>query len=337
MELSANDIAKLVNGKLTGNGEVKIRGAAGLSEATAQDVSFLRDEKKKNLLENTKAGAVFVPAGTEKNGKTLIHVENPIAAFSVVLQQLAKEKTPLRSGVHPLAFVSKSAKLGKNVYVGPFCIVENEVVIGNDVSLLGHIYVGAKTKIGDGTFVYPQTVLREEISIGKRCIIHPGAVIGADGYGYYFAKGKHNKIPQIGTVIIEDDVEIGASSTIDRATTGATIIGQGTKLDNLVHVAHNVTVGEHSLLVAQVGIAGSCKLGKGVVMGGQAGMADHMTIGDGAQIGGQTGVIQDVEAGAILFGTPAQPVKDAMKQALLLRKLSELFDDVKKLKQKGKQ
>jgi UDP-3-O-[3-hydroxymyristoyl] glucosamine N-acyltransferase len=184
--------------------------------------------------------------------------------------------------------------------------------------------------------VYAQVVIREEIQIGARCIIHPGAVIGADGYGFYFAQGKHNKIPQVGTVIIEDDVEIGASTTIDRATTGATRIGRGTKIDNLVHIAHNVVVGENTLLVAQVGIAGSCTLGKGVVMGGQSGVADHMTIGDGAQIGGQTGVIQDAEPGAVLFGTPAQPIKDAMKQAVLLKRLGDLFADVKKLKGKGK-
>jgi UDP-3-O-[3-hydroxymyristoyl] glucosamine N-acyltransferase len=336
MELTANDIARLVNGKLSGNGNAVIRGAAGLNEAGPNDVSFLRDVKKINLLKKTKAGLVFVPTGLSSNGKTLVHVENPVEAFSIVLGKLEDEKLPRRSGVHPLASIAKSARIGKNVFIGPFCVIEDDAVIGDDVVLRAQVYVGLRTTIGQGTTLHPHVVLREDIQVGARCIIHAGAVIGSDGYGFYFAKGKHNKIPQIGSVIIEDDVEIGSCTAIDRATTGTTRIGKGTKIDNLVQIAHNVQIGEHSLIVAQVGIAGSSKLGKGVVMGGQAGMADHITVGDGAKIGGQSGVIQDVAPGAVLFGNPAQPIREAFKQALLFRRLQQLFDDVKKLKGKDR-
>jgi UDP-3-O-[3-hydroxymyristoyl] glucosamine N-acyltransferase len=336
MELTANDIARLVNGKLSGNGNAVIRGAAGLNEAGPNDVSFLRDVKKINLLKKTKAGLVFVPTGLSSNGKTLVHVENPVEAFSIVLGKLEDEKLPRRSGVHPLASIAKSARIGKNVFIGPFCVIEDDAVIGDDVVLRAQVYVGLRTTIGQGTTLHPHVVLREDIQVGERCIIHAGAVIGSDGYGFYFAKGKHNKIPQIGSVIIEDDVEIGSCTAIDRATTGTTRIGKGTKIDNLVQIAHNVQIGEHSLIVAQVGIAGSSKLGKGVVMGGQAGMADHITVGDGAKIGGQSGVIQDVAPGAVLFGNPAQPIREAFKQALLFRRLQQLFDDVKKLKGKDR-
>ncbi len=332
MQLSVSDIASLVNGTLSGDGKAVIRGAAGLSEATASDVSFLRDEKKKNLLDGTKAGAVFVPKKFQASGKTLIQVENPIEAFSIVLSKLAEEKNPRRSGVNPQAAVSKSARVGKNVFIGPFCVVEDDAVIGDNVTLTANVYVGARASVGSDTLIYPQVVLREDVKVGARCVIHAGAMIGSDGFGFYFAKGRHNKIPQIGTVIIEDDVEIGSCACVDRATTGATVIGKGSKIDNLVQIAHNVTVGELSLLAAQVGIAGSTRLGKGVAMGGQAGVADHMTINDGAQIGGQAGVIQNVEPGAVVYGNPAQPIREAMKQALLFRRLPELFEDVKKLK-----
>jgi UDP-3-O-[3-hydroxymyristoyl] glucosamine N-acyltransferase len=334
MELTANDIARLVNGKLSGNGNAVIRGAAGLNEAGPNDVSFLRDVKKINLLKKTKAGLVFVPTGLSSNGKTLVHVENPVEAFSIVLGKLEDEKLPRRSGVHPLASIAKSARIGKNVFIGPFCVIEDDAVIGDDVVLRAQVYVGLRTTIGQGTTLHPHVVLREDIQVGARCIIHAGAVIGSDGYGFYFAKGKHNKIPQIGSVIIEDDVEIGSCTAIDRATTGTTRIGKGTKIDNLVQIAHNVKVGQDSVIVSQVGIAGSTTIGRNVVLAGQAGVAGHLNIGDGCVVAAQTGVMSDVPARTMLFGSPGRAHREAFKLQALFGRLPELFDRLKELEKK---
>lgn len=338
MELTVDQIAKAVQGRVIGNGDTVIRGVAGLGEANASDISFLRDAKNASalkLLENTSAGAIFVPAGIASNGKTFLEVKNPIAAFAIVLQMLAEEKKgPIKYGIHPLAYVAASARVSPKATVGPFCVIEEGAVIEDDAQLLSQVYVGRCSRVGKNSVLYPQVILREGVTVGERCIINPGTVIGSDGYGYYFAEGRHNKIPQVGVVIIEDDVEIGSCTAIDRATTGATIIKKGTKLDNLVHIAHNVEIGPHALITGQVGIAGSSKIGKGVVMGGQVGVADHVTVGDGVQVGAQSGIKNDVEPGVILFGSPAQPIQEAIKQMLLVRRLPELFKDVKKLKEK---
>ncbi len=213
--------------------------------------------------------------------------------------------------------------------------MEDDATIEDNVCLKGQNYVGPRSKVGKDTLLYPQVVLREDVFIGQRCILHSGCIIGADGYGFFFENGKHNKIPQIGSVLIGDDVEIGACTTIDRATTGATIIRSGTKIDNLVQVAHNVDIGEHALLAAQVGIAGSTRLGKGVVLGGQVGVADHVNIADRTQVGGGAGVTKDTEPGSVLWGTPAQPLKNQLKEILYVRRLSELFKDLKKNKGEG--
>lgn len=337
MKLTAENLASKVGGRLSGDSNRLIEGAAGLLEATDRDVSFLKDEKKAVTMKDfkhTRAAVVLVPWGVRSNGKTLIEVGNPIKAFSVVLTLLADEKKNYVAGIHPLACVSKSAKIGKNATIGPFCVIEDEAEIGESAQILAQVYIGRRSKIGSESILYPQVVIREDVQIGNRCIVHAGAILGSDGYGFYFENGKHNKIPQIGQVIVEDDVEIGSCTTIDRATTGATIIRKGTKIDNLVQIAHNVDVGAHSLLVAQVGIAGSSTLGRGVVLAGQVGIADHVHIGDGAQVGAQSGIKDDVAPGEVLFGSPAQPLQDAIRQALVMRKLPDLFKDVKKMKEK---
>lgn len=344
MKKNVSDLALLVQGEFDGDGSKIITGASGLIEASENDVSFVKSDKDAtalNLFSNTKAGAVFVPLGFNKKNRsvstTLIEVKNPLAAFSVVLNLMSSEKNVRPNQIHPMAYVSPKAKIGKNVSIGAFSIIEEGAELEDEVWLHGQNYIGARTKVGRGTILYPQVVLREDILVGKNCIFHPGCVIGADGYGFFFDGGKHEKIPQVGTVVIEDDVEIGASSTVDRATTGATLIRRGTKIDNLVQVAHNVEIGEHSLLAAQVGIAGSSKLGKGVVLGGQSGVADHIKVADQTQVGGQGGVTKDTVPGAILWGTPAQPLPEELRKTLLLRKLPDLFKDVKKLKGKFKE
>lgn len=338
MQLTVTQIAELVKGRLHGDGARSITGAAGLVEATSSDVSFLRDAKNAaavKSVEGTKAGAIIVPKGFDANGHVAIEVDNPIAAFAAVLNVIAGEKRKKGNGkIHASAVVSPSAKVGKNATIGAFCVIEDGAEVGENATLVSHVYIGERSKVGRDSYLYPQVTLREEVSVGERCILHAGAVIGSDGYGFYFEGGKHNKIHQIGTVIVEDDVEIGSCTTIDRATTGATIIRKGAKIDNLVQIAHNVEVGSHALLVAQVGIAGSTKIGKGVVLAGQVGVADHVTIGDGTQVGAQSGIRENVAPGSVLFGTPAQPIQDTLKQLLLLRRLPDLFKDVKSLKEK---
>ncbi len=336
MELTVKEIAERVRGHARGDAGTVIRGAAGIEEATKEDITFVRDAKNPAVLKSlssTQAGAVIVPRGLASAGKTVVEVENPTAAFADVLGWLVREKRRIEPGIHPLAYVAKSAKISPSASVGPFCVVEEDAEIGDDTCLTAHVYVGARSRIGKNTLLYSHVTVREEISIGNGCILHPGAVIGSDGFGFYFAGGRHNKIPQIGTVIVEDNVEIGAGTTIDRATTGATILRTGTKIDNLVQVAHNVEVGPHAILVAQVGIAGSSKVGVGCVLAGQVGVADHVKIGDGAQVGAQSGIKDNVDPGAVLFGTPAQPIGDALRQTLLIRRLPELFKDVKNLKE----
>lgn len=338
MKLTVDQIASHVGGRVLGDGRLVVEGVAGLTDAKKSDVSYVRDAKDAaalKSLKSTSAGAVIVPEGIQPNGKTLIQVKNPLAAFAALLNLVAAEKAANPSkGVHPSAVVAPSASIGAGAAIGPLCVVEEGAVIGENVRLISQVYVGPRSKIGAGSLVYPQVTLREDVSVGDRCILHAGVVIGSDGYGFYFSDGKHNKIPQVGTVVIEDDVEIGACSAIDRATTGQTIIKKGTKIDNLVHIAHNVEVGPHALLAAQVGIAGSSKVGQGAVFGGQVGVADHVTIGNGVQVGAQSGIKEDAPAGAVLFGSPAQPIQYTLRQILLIRRLPELFKDVKMLKEK---
>jgi UDP-3-O-[3-hydroxymyristoyl] glucosamine N-acyltransferase len=335
VNLTVKEIAEIVGGRVVGNDSLRITGAAGLGEAGPSDISFVKSAEVKKEKIETKAGAVLVNSTVVVEGSVNIHVENPLSAFSTLLSLIAKEKRPIKPGVHPSAIVSPSAVLGKSVSVGPLAIIEDGAILEDDVVVMGHAYVGQRSRIGKGTLLYPHVVVREEITIGARCILQVGCVIGSDGYGFYYANGKHNKIEQVGTVVLEDDVEIGAGAAIDRATTGKTVIGKGTKLDNLVHVAHNVTIGDHSLLAAQSGIAGSTKLGKLVVLGGQVGVGDHIVVGDGVQVGAQSGIKSNVESGEVLFGTPAQPLQETLKQILLVRKLPELFKDVKKIKQES--
>jgi UDP-3-O-[3-hydroxymyristoyl] glucosamine N-acyltransferase len=339
MQLSLHDIAAKVGGKLVGDGSRVVRGAAGLADATEHDVSFVRDVKNnlaRRQLTTTKAGVVLVPENlTDAVSTNTIVVKSPIAAFATVLGVIAGETRPVTPvGRHALSFVHATAQVSDRAAIGPFCTVDQDARIEDDVVLISHVYVGPRSVVKKGTVLYPGVVLREDVSVGERCLINAGTVIGSDGYGFYYAEGKHNKIPQVGTVVLEDDVEIGANAAIDRATTGKTILKHGTKLDNLVHIAHNVEVGPHALLAAQVGVAGSTTIGAGAMFGGQVGVADHVTVGAGVQAGAQTGIKNDVEPGTVLFGSPAQPIQDTLKQFVLVRKLPELFKEFKQLKEK---
>jgi UDP-3-O-[3-hydroxymyristoyl] glucosamine N-acyltransferase len=336
--LSAEDIAKKVQGSLQGDGRVEIENAAGLDESTSRHLSFFHNVKYLHSLENTQAGVVLIPENLDgvrlPAEKTFIRVKNPQWAFAQILNLFDQERKKHPKGVSPQAAIDAGADVDKSAGIGPFAVIEAGAKVGARTVVYAGAYIGRGCTVGEDCIIYPNVVLREDTQVGQRVIIHAGTVLGADGYGFATIGGRHQKIPQIGRVVVEDDVELGANVTIDRATTGETRIGAGTKIDNLVHLAHNVQVGRDCLIVAQVGVAGSTKVGNKVTLGGQVGIVGHVTIGDGAVITAQTGVMNDVAAGAVLFGTPARPHREAMKLQALFGKLPEIYEALRALKKK---
>jgi UDP-3-O-[3-hydroxymyristoyl] glucosamine N-acyltransferase len=337
--LSIRDIAEVVKGRLEGPETLEIIGAAGLEEATGQEISFFHNMKYVDSLKTTKAGAVLIPEktnGTElSKDKTWVRVANPQWAFAQVLSILyPNRQNPPIPGVHGKAIVDPTAKIETGARIGALAVIEAGAVIGADSVIYPSVYIGARSRVGAGSIIYPHVVLREDTEVGARAIIHAGTVIGADGYGFVTQQGRHHKIPQVGKVVIEDDVEIGANVTIDRATTGETRIGAGTKIDNLVHIAHNVHIGRDCLIVAQVGVSGSTTVGNRVTLAGQVGVIGHLTIGDGAIIAAQSGIMNDVAPGEVLFGSPARPHREAMKLQAVFGKLPDMYDTLRQLKKK---
>jgi UDP-3-O-[3-hydroxymyristoyl] glucosamine N-acyltransferase len=317
------ELAEKVAGELAGRGDIDIRGVAGIGDAQDGDITFITDEKRLQDLAACRASAVIVPRGAPKLPIPSITVKNPRYAFAQMLR-IFHERPYAPGGISERAVIGKEVVLGAGPTIHPFAVVSDGAKIGSRVTLYPGVFVGAGSSIGDDTVIYPNVSIREGATIGSRVIIHSGSVIGSDGFGFVTEGGLHHKILQIGGVVIEDDVEIGANCTIDRAALGMTRIKKGTKLDNMVHVAHNVTIGEHCLLAAQVGIAGSSTLGNYVVFGGQAGMADHTTVGDRVMVGGGSGVTRDMEAGMVIAGFPAIPLREWLKAQVMFPKLPEL-------------
>ena len=335
MNKTVADIAKLVQGEVIGDGRLLLRGFSGIKEAQDGDLTFLASLKYEPLLKDTQASAVIVPKGITYPGKILITVENPSLAFTLVVREFLKEVPSVHpKGIHPTAVIAPNATLGKGVAVGPYTIIEAGACIGDGAIIYGQCFIGAQVKVGADCLLYSHVSLREHVSVGNRVIIHNGAVLGADGYGYVTVDGQHMKIPQVGTVVIEDDVEIGANVTIDRARFDKTVIGQGTKIDNLVHIAHNVIVGKHCLIVAQVGVSGSTTIGNYVVLAGQVGVVGHLTIGDGAIVAAQSGVSKSIKAGETVFGSPCQPIKEAFKTNAHVQRLDHYVQMIKDLKKR---
>ena len=338
MRLTAADIARLAEGDLRGDGARHISGAAPLEKAGPADLAFLSDPALAAAASGSKAGCLLAPLGTESLFKdfagTLVFTKNPKYAFMLALRQVEKEARPLPPPgiIHPSSFVSPYAKLGTGVHVGPFAVIEEGAVVSPGAVIGAQCYVGRNAKVGSRTRLYPGVKIMDACEVGTEVIIHAGAVIGSDGYGYISPRGKHEKIPQLGRVIIEDQVEIGANTTIDRAALDATVIGAGTKIDNLVHIAHNVKTGKHCLIMAEAGIAGSVALGDNVIIGGQAAISDHVTIGDNTAVMGKTGVMSNLGPNEIVFGHTARPRLLAMKIEVLLSKLPEMHKSLNKIK-----
>jgi UDP-3-O-[3-hydroxymyristoyl] glucosamine N-acyltransferase len=335
MRLTLSEIAGLVGGTLLGDGAVVVEGAAGLQEATEKDISFLGNAKYTADLQATRAAGVLVPPGVNAGNRPVIVLKNPPYGWARVLEVLGKERTRHPSGVHPTAVVAPTARLGRNVTLGAYTVVEDNASIGENTTVYAHCYIGHDSRVGADCVIYPRVTIRERVQIGDRCIFQPGVVIGCDGFGFTVHEGRHYKIPQVGGVDIGDDVEIQANTTVDRAAVGMTRIGRGTKVDNLVQIAHNVEVGEHCLIVALTGIAGSVKIGKYVTLAAQVGVAGHLTVGDRVVCGGKGGISHDIKAGEVVWGVPAQPLKQELKMQAVMRKLPEIYEDVKELKKKA--
>ena len=329
--MKLSKLAELLGAELTGSSEdVDIIGAAGVREAGEGLVTFITGTNYLKDLEQSRASSALVPPDTPVMRMPLLRVKNPRLAFARVIELFyVTPRNP--TGISAQAAIGNNVAIGADCSIHPFAVLADEVRIGNHVSIHSGAYIGEASVIDDDTVIYPNVSIGHRISLGKRVIIHSGTVIGSDGFGFVTDGGKHHKIPQVGGVIIEDDVEIGANCSIDRATLGNTIIRKGTKLDNQVHVAHNVTIGEHCLIAGQVGIAGSSTLGNFVVFGGQAGVADHTTVGDRVMAGGKAVITKDVESGQIIAGFNAMPIRDWLKVQAVLPKLPELKKLISKL------
>lgn len=309
-----------------------IRDIASLGSARSGDLSFLGNKKYRAEIAATKASVVLVPLdydGAPQTNQLFLYVANPSAALAQVCARIEQSLWPKPpAGVHPTAFVAPGARVSPTATIGPLCVVEEEAVIGAGTVLHASVHVGRGAQIGENCLILSGCIIGAACELRQRVRLQPGVVIGSDGFGYEFVNGRHEKVPQIGIVVVEDDVEIGANSTIDRARFSRTVIGEGTKIDNLVQVAHNVVIGKHCILCAQVAIAGSATLEDYVVLGGQVAVAGHITLRKGTKAGGQTGIAFDTEPGSYLNGTPARPYMLDRRLEVLRQKLPELFKRV---------
>jgi UDP-3-O-[3-hydroxymyristoyl] glucosamine N-acyltransferase len=327
------ELAEVLQARLDGDPGRVVTGVAPLESAGPDQISFLTDLRYRGAADASRAGAFLAPRDVRGLPAPTLGCDAPQQAL-IQLLRLFHPPVPAPAGVDRTAVVAPEARIDPSASVGPLCVVESRAVIGPRARLHALVHVGPGVEIGEDTVVYPHVSLRDGVLVGRRVIIHPGAVLGADGFGFAFDGTAHRKIPQVGGVLIEDDVEIGANTTIDRATFGDTIVRRGTKIDNLVQIGHNVVVGEHSLLVAQVGVSGSSRLGRGVVLAGQVGVADHVTIGDGVIAGGRTGIAVSLPAGEKVLGSPARPIGQAKRIMIAEGRLPELLHRVRALEQK---
>jgi UDP-3-O-[3-hydroxymyristoyl] glucosamine N-acyltransferase len=332
--MTAREVADLLGGRLEGDPSVALSGVAGLREASPGQASFLEDPRYAPLLAATRASLVILaadvaaPAGVRLN---LLRVEKPGAAFGRLVEAFAPPPPRFAPGVHPRACVDPEAKVHPRASIQPFAVVEAGAEVGEGTVIGAGGYLGHGARVGRDCFFWPRVTVRERCLVGDRVILHPGVVLGSDGFGYDFAGGRYVKVPQVGIVQVDDDVEIGANATVDRGRFGRTWIRRGVKIDNLVQVAHNVVVGEDTAIAAQAGISGSTQVGHHVRIAGQVGTVGHITIGDGATLMAQSGVSRDVEKGTTVFGYPAQEQSEAMRTYGAIRRLPQMIERLRKL------
>lgn len=332
MERTLGELARLLGGELKGPADLIIEGIAPLDSATARDITFISQRRYARLAPLSQAAAFIVGPDQADLLRPLIIVPHPYLAYAKVAALFAPPRRR-QPGVSHLAYLGRQVELGQEVSIAPLAFIGDGVRLGDRVTIMAGCVIGDEVSIGADTWLYPLVTILERCTVGERVTIHSGTVIGADGFGYVPGAEGHLKIPQLGTVVIEDEVEIGANCTIDRGALGETRVGRGTKIDNLVHLAHNVTVGEHALLVAQVGVSGSTKLGKGVALGGQVGVVGHIELGDGVQVGAKSGVHHSVPPQQTVSGYPARPQQEWVRIMGHLPKLPEIYQRLKKLEQ----
>ncbi len=333
MKKTVYEIAKLVEGEVLGDGNVFITGVCGIKEAKEGDLTFVANSKYISLIDTTRASSIITSRDIRTNtNKPIIKTDNPSLAFARMVSLLAPNEDRRPEGIHETAIIGKNVELGKNVAIQAYVVIEDYSSIGDNTVLYTGVYVGHHTNIGENCLVYPHVAIRERVEIGDRVIIHSGSVIGSDGFGFATVKGVHHKIPQIGTVVIEDDVEIGSNVTIDRARFGKTHVGRGTKIDNLVQIAHNVVIGENSIIVAQTGISGSTTIGKGVILAGQSGVVGHVSIGDNTVVAGKSGITKSIPPNSCVSGYPAKPHHEAKRLHGFVQRLPKLSKLVEELK-----
>ncbi len=328
MAVTVRELAELVSGNVLGDSAVVIQAARTLQEANSGDITFVENAGYVPMLNQSKASAAVVPAGVALPGKTLIQVADPLMAFVAIVQHLQGKTAHQPTGIDRRAAVHPTAKVGPGASVEPFVSIGENTNVGAHAWIHANVVIGANCWLGDDVVIHPNVVLYDNSVLGDRVIIHANAVIGADGFGYRIQQGKHVKVPQLGNVVIGNDVEIGAGATIDRGAFQSTTIGDGTKIDNLVQIAHNCKIGKHNVIAAQVGIAGSCITGSYVMIGGQAGIKDHIDIGDSAMIGAKSGIIHDVPPRGRMFLYPALEEHAAARTIALWKKLPEMRKDL---------
>lgn len=337
MKFTAQQIAEFIEGELIGNKEAEISSFAKIEEGKPGDLCFLSNMKYESFVYSSKATLLIVPASFSPSKKldiNLIKVLDPYAAFAKLLS-FAESMKETKKGISSLAFIEKGLEIDKSCYIGEFVVIQKACVLGVKVQIYPQVFIGENVKIGNNVIIYPGVKIFERCEIGDNCIIHSGAVIGSDGFGFApNEKGEYQKIPQTGNVLIESNVEIGVNTVVDRATMGSTIIRRGTKLDNLIQIAHNVELGEHNVFAAQTGISGSTKIGSNNMFGGQVGVAGHLKIGNKIKIAAQSGIMNDIKDGESLMGSPALPASRFFRIYTLFRKLDEMAARINKLEKK---
>lgn len=336
LNLTVAQVAQITGSEAPTLQDQPITALCSLEDAHEGGLCYLTSLEKAEMLKDLKASALLVPESAKDkklpfNG-ALLYAKNPEWAFILLMKYVDAQHQKHTPGIHPTAVISQSAKLGNNVSVGAYTVVEDGAQIGDNTVIFPQCYIGKDVVIGKNCYIYPQVVIREECVLKDYVILQAGAKIGSDGFGFSFHDGRHQKIPQIGNVVLGNDVEIQSNTCIDRAKISSTVIGDNTKIDNLVQVGHNVHVGMSSIMCAQVGVAGTTKIGNGVILAGQVGLAGHMTIGDRAQVGAQSGVMSSIPAGQTYFGYPAMPQREAFKLQAILRKLPEMHKEFRSLK-----